>query len=147
MEHALAPKPRTHKRKAEQCLKIASKCCCCLQTLARPSLGSATCVWQTSHQTQLLAAPCKWKASVAPPALSWEGIKKEETPFKCQIHTHAHIFQRAGRAGAYKKPCVSSPSVPWSNTLLLCVYMLLKDQRMNTAWKLSVYNCPSYIEG
>lgn len=98
-EHALAPKPRTHKRKAEQCLKIASKCCCCLQTLARPSLESATCVWQTSHQTQLLAAPCKWKDSVTPPALSWEGIKKEETPFKCQIHTHARTHLSEGRKG------------------------------------------------
>ena len=134
MEHALAQKPGTHKRKAEQCLKIASKSCCCLQTLARSSLGSATCVRQTSHQTQLLAAPCKWKASVAPPALSWEGIKKEETQFKCQIYTH--VFQRAGRAGTYKKGL----PVPWSNTLLLWVYMLLKDQRMNTAWKLSVHS-------
>lgn len=51
-------------------------------------------------------------------------------------NTHAHIFQRAGMAEAYKKPRVSFPSVPWSNMLLLWVYTLLKGQRMNAAWKL-----------
>lgn len=91
VEHALAPKPRSHKREAEQLLRLASKCCYCLQTLSRLSLGSTTCVWQTSHQTQLLATPCKWKASVGTPVLSWEGIKREETPFECQIHTHRHL--------------------------------------------------------
>lgn len=42
--------------------------------------------------------------------------------------THAHIFQRAGRTGAYKKPCVSFPSVPWSNTLLLWFICFLKTR-------------------
>lgn len=40
MEHALAQKPRMHYKKADQCLKTASKCCCCLQTLTRQSWGS-----------------------------------------------------------------------------------------------------------
>lgn len=49
-------------------------------------------------------------------------------------HPQTHIFLRRGKTEAFKKPCVSSPSVTWSNNLLLWVYVFLKGQRMNKAF-------------